>query len=74
MFPSEVDSGYYVGYVRALSDQTRFAIDHGVIDLAFVVVLRVCWLNHAPAHLAFELNYIFLFHVFLRFLEIHHGF
>jgi hypothetical protein len=30
MFPAEINGGHHVGYLCALSDQTRFAIDHGV--------------------------------------------
>ena len=47
VFPAEMNGGHHIGYIGALGDQTRLAIDHRVIDLALFVVLLVGRLNQS---------------------------
>jgi hypothetical protein len=58
---------HYVGYVGTLGDQTRFAINHGVVDFALFLVLLAGRFNQLTAELTFEFIDIFLLHVFLSF-------
>src|ERR1700740_3178948 len=67
MFLAEIKCGHHVGYVDALRDQTRFAINHRVIDLAGLVVPLISGFNKIPPELALEFTNIFLFHILLSF-------
>lgn len=51
--------GDHVGDVGALSNQRRFAIDHGVRDLSRSLIPRVSWFEHAPTELV-EIRQSFL--------------
>jgi hypothetical protein len=67
LLPAEMNGSDYVGYVSAIRDQTRFATDHGIIDLARFFITRVGGLDKITAELIPELNNRFLFHGFLHF-------
>ncbi len=62
LLPPETNGGDDVGHVRALCDQARLAADHGVVDLARLVVPRVSRLDQFPPQLALELGDGFLLH------------
>src|SRR5581483_8509107 len=62
MLPAEVNGGNHVGHVRTLGDQTGFAANHSVIDLALFFVARICGLDQITPKLAFEFIDGFLLH------------
>ncbi len=59
---AEPDRGDYVSHIGALRNQTGLAADHGVIDLARLVVARIGGLNYLTSKLALELQNCFLLH------------
>jgi hypothetical protein len=63
-----MDGRHYVGYVGTLRDQTRLAIDHGIVDFALFLVFLGGRFNQITAELTLEFIDIFLLHVFLSFL------
>ncbi len=62
MLPAEMNGGNHVGHVSAPGDQTRFAANHSVIDLARFLVPRVGGLDQLTPELTFELSDDFLLH------------
>jgi hypothetical protein len=70
VFSSEMYRGHHVGYICALGNQTRFSIDHGVIDSAFFVVLLVGGLYQVPPQLTLEFTDILRLHIFLSLRQI----
>src|SRR5450631_451680 len=67
VFPSEMYCGHHVGYICALGNQTRFSIDHGVIDSAFFLVLLAGGLHQVAPQLTLEFTDILRLHIFLSF-------
>jgi len=63
MFLSEMNRGYYIGYVRTFGNQSRLAINHGVINFALFLVFRVGRLDQTPSELTFKFNNIFMLHI-----------
>jgi hypothetical protein len=67
LFAAEMDGRHYVGYVGTLRDQTRLAIDHGIVDFALFLVFLGGRFYQITAELTLEFIDIFLLHVFLSF-------
>jgi len=53
----EVDRDDHVGNVGAACDQGRASVDHGVVDLAGFVIVRITGLDELPSQARLELLY-----------------
>ncbi|MNY41307.1 hypothetical protein D3C86_1761120 [compost metagenome] len=55
MFSRELDGQPNIFGRSAAGDQRGLAVDHGIPDLAHLVVIRVCSKKHLPPEVRFEL-------------------
>jgi hypothetical protein len=45
----EIDAMNYIRYIRTLGYEPGSPINHGIIDFAHLIIVRVAWDNEYPA-------------------------
>ena len=53
IFSGKVDGMDDIGRIRTTRDQTRFLIDHRIINFASIVVVCVVWLDDRASQIRF---------------------
>src|SRR5438067_7278591 len=66
VFSGKVNRVDHIRRIRATRDQARLLIDHRIIDLASIIVIRVARLDHAASQLCLQLSDGILFECFLH--------